>query len=110
MILRNWKGIAKKEYEEKYINHLLYNTFPKLSKINGFIDAKIFRRPTGKGIEFLILTSWETIDAIKNFAGERINTAVVPKEVQEMMVDYDKDVIHYELVKNYSAEKNINTY
>jgi hypothetical protein len=32
------------------------------------------------------------------------------KEVQEMMVDYDKDVIHYEFVKNYSAEKNINTY
>lgn len=56
------------------------------------------------------MTSWETIDAIKNFAGERINTAVVPKEVQEMMVDYDKDVIHYELVKNYSAERNINTY
>lgn len=40
MILRNWKGIAKKEYEEKCINHLLYNTFPNLSKINGFIDAK----------------------------------------------------------------------
>jgi hypothetical protein len=56
------------------------------------------------------LTSGKTIDAIKNFAGERINTAVVPNEVREMMVGYDNDVIHYELVKNYSAEKNINTY
>ena len=53
-----------------------------------------YSNATGEGVEFLILISWETIDAIKNFAGERINTAVVPKEVQEMMVGYDNDVIH----------------
>jgi hypothetical protein len=57
-----------------------------------------------EGVEFLIITEWETLDAIKQFAGEKIEVAVVPKLVQEIMVKYDEYVSHYEV--NFGTRKD----
>ena len=101
-ISRHWKGIAKPEEADNYIHHLRNDTFPKLARIEGFIKAFILRRPLDQGTEFLIVTTWRSLEAIRKFAGESIDTAVVPLSVQAMMVEYDKDVSHYEIVEEYS--------
>jgi hypothetical protein len=41
------------------------------------------------------------MDAIRQFAGENAETAVVPSEVQAMMLEYDLRVVHYEIVQVY---------
>ena len=102
MISRYWKGVAKPEEADHYIHHLQNDTFPKLAKIEGFISASILRRSTGDGIEFLIVTTWRSLEAIRQFAGAATQTAVVPPEVQAMMVKYDREVVHYEIVEEYS--------
>jgi len=101
-ISRHWRGIAKPEEADHYIHHLRSETFPELARIEGFIKASILRRPVGEGTEFLIVTIWQSIEAIHKFAGESANTAVVPPSVQAMMVDYDREVAHYEIVEEYS--------
>ena len=106
MISRHWKGLAKPEEAENYIEHLRDDTFPKLSKIDGFIDASILSRPTQKGIEFLIVTRWRSIHAIKAFAGEAATVAVVPSIVQEMMVDYEHEVVHYEIKEVFAGTES----
>ncbi|MGZ3559337.1 MAG: antibiotic biosynthesis monooxygenase family protein, partial [Thermodesulfobacteriota bacterium] len=73
-----------------------------LARIEGFIEASILKRPIGEGTEFLIVTTWQSIEAIRNFAGESATTAVVPPPVQLMMVEYDREVAHYEIVEEYS--------
>lgn len=70
MISRHWKGIAKHEKADSYMDHLKNDTFPKLSKIGGFIEASILSRPVEQGTEFLIITVWESMEAIRDFAGE----------------------------------------
>ena len=102
MISRHWKGVAKPEEADHYIHHLRNDTFPKLAKIGGFISASILRRSVPKGTEFLIVTTWQSMEAIRQFAGESVHIAVVPPEVQAMMVDYDREVAHYEIVEEYS--------
>jgi heme-degrading monooxygenase HmoA len=102
-ISRHWRGIAKPEEAEKYIHHLRNGTFPELAGIEGFIKASILRRPIGEGTEFLIVTTWQSIEAIRKFAGESASTAVVPPSVQAMMVEYDKEVAHYEIIEEYSG-------
>lgn len=97
MISRHWKGIAKPEETDNYIRHLRRDTFPQLRSIEGFIDATILKRPTDDGIEFLIVTVWESLDAIKQFAGEIPTVAVVPPNVQAMMIAFDSHVTHYEI-------------
>jgi len=95
MIERHWKGIAKREMAKDYIIHLKNDTFKRLTTIRGFISAKILKREVAQGIEFLIVTKWQNVDAIRGFAGANIDIAVVPDHVQELMITYDKTVQHY---------------
>ena len=99
MISRQWKGIAKSSEAQRYTDHLRNDTFPKLANIHGFIHATILQRTVPEGEEFLIVTVWQSLDAIRQFAGDNAETAVVPEVVQAMMVDYDKTVRHYAIVE-----------
>jgi len=101
MIARHWKGIAKAELAAAYTAHLLEETFPALSQLKGFIKAYILTRAVTNGVEFLIITEWGSLLAIKAFAGEDMETAVVPKIVQEMMVQYDQKASHYEIAHEF---------
>lgn len=101
MISRHWTGVAKKERADEYVHHLKMDTFKQIKRIAGFISAQILKREVEEGIEFLIITEWESLDAIKQFAGERFNTAVVPPPVQDIMVRYDDKVRHYDV--NYKT-------
>jgi len=81
MISRHWKGIAKPDQAEAYIRHL--------------------RRNVDTGTEFHVVTLWSSLDAIKAFAGERPDIAVVPTTVQTMMASHDSHVVHYEVADTY---------
>jgi heme-degrading monooxygenase HmoA len=98
MISRKWRGVARTEEAENYIRHLQSETIPQLSRISGFVSALILRRPIADGVEFMIVTTWRSMDAIRHFTGDREDVAVVPEAVQAMMVDYDTKVAHYEIV------------
>lgn len=98
MIQRHWKGLAKRGEANNYIRHLETETFPLVSAIAGFVDASIVRRSTGDGVEFLVVTSWESMDAIRKFAGDDPDAAVVPGAVKGMMLNWEERVKHYEVV------------
>jgi heme-degrading monooxygenase HmoA len=104
MIARHWKGIAKPELADAYEQHLLSETFPHLLQIKGFIKASILKRRLAAGIEFLIITQWDSLSSIKAFAGEDIEIAVIPQKVREMMVHYDDKAFHYEVAKEFDRE------
>lgn len=98
MISRQWRGLARTSSAESYVNHLQLETFPAIAQLPGFIAASILRRALPEGIEFLIVTQWDSLESIQAFAGTNVGHAVVPEKVQEMMVDYDQAVRHYEIV------------
>jgi len=99
MISRQWRGLAKARHAEAYVEHLRTEIFPAIAKIPGFLGASILRRTVSQGVEFLVVTEWASLDAIRAFAGEDIEQAVVPSKVQDMMVEYDRIVRHYEVVQ-----------
>jgi heme-degrading monooxygenase HmoA len=99
MISRQWRGLAKPAHADEYVEHLRNETFPQISTISGFIDASILRRNVKEGVEFLIVTRWDSIEAIQRFAGREADVAVVPQKVQEVMTEYDRKVRHYEVVE-----------
>jgi heme-degrading monooxygenase HmoA len=99
MISRQWRGLAKSSHSAAYLEHLREETFPKLKKIPGFVSASILQRTAPDGVEFLIVTNWESLDAIHGFAGADAEIAVVPPSVQEMMVEYDDRARHYQIIQ-----------
>ena len=98
MISRQWRGLARTSQAQNYIEHLRTDTFPALRTIQGFLAASILSRPLGDGIEFLVVTQWHALDDITRFSGADLEAAVVPAEVAQMMIDYDRRVKHYEVV------------
>ena len=100
MISRQWRGLAHANQAQNYVKHLRNHTFPTLREIPGFVDASILLRPVENGVEFLIVTQWDSLQAIARFAGSDSETAVVPAEVMAMMIEYDRRVKHFEVVEN----------
>jgi heme-degrading monooxygenase HmoA len=98
MISRHWKGVARRERADDYVRHLQEQTFPAIRPLPGFVAAAILRRDVPKGVEFLVLTQWSSLAAIRAFAGDDVEAAVVPDAVQRMMVEYERRVQHYEVL------------
>ena len=98
LIARHWKGVTTAANAEAYTAHLRRETFPALSRIAGFEHASIQWRGVSDGIEFLIVTVWRSLDAIKAFAGDDVEAAVVPPAAQALLSRYDDRVTHYEIV------------
>jgi heme-degrading monooxygenase HmoA len=99
VISRQWRGLAKAEFADAHVGHLRSETFPAIRCLSGFESAAILRRPVRDGVEFLVVTEWSSLDAIRAFAAEDVEAAVVPEKVRQMMLDYDRVVRHYEVVK-----------
>jgi len=98
MISRQWRGLARPESAQAYVEHLKSETFPALRKLRGFRRAAILRRELPEGVEFLVITEWESVEFIRAFAGARADAAVVPQAVRDMMIEYDRVVRHYDVV------------
>ena len=98
MISRQFRALAHPHRAHDYVVHLRTETFPALRKIPGFIDASILSRPFGSGVEFLIVTRWDSIEAVARFAGPDPEAAVLPAKAADMMIEYDRRVRHFELL------------
>jgi len=99
MIARHWRGVVKAERAADYVEHLQADTFPAIRKLPGFVSASILRRAIDDGVEFVVITQWTSLAAIRAFAGDDIEVAVVPQAARDMMHDYDRAVRHFEVVQ-----------
>lgn len=73
---------------------------PELKGIDGFDGATLLKQETPDGIEFLVLSRWTSMEAIRRFAGSDVGKAVVEPEAIAALIDYDRTVRHYEVVED----------
>jgi heme-degrading monooxygenase HmoA len=95
-----WRGVAIQERANDYIKHLQQSVFPALHQIDGFKEVYLLRRNSSDGVEFVVLTLWESMDAIRKFAGENPEVAVVAPTARALFREYDAEVKHFEIVLN----------
>jgi len=99
IILRMWKGQAAPEKAEKYVQHATKNVFPELRAIAGHRGAYLLCRAVNGAVEFVVLTLWDSMDAVRKFAGAKPDKAVVAPEAQALLSSFDDFVSHYEVVE-----------
>ncbi len=99
MILRLWKGQVTPEKAEKYVQHATENVFPELRAIAGHRGAYLLRRAVNGAVEFVVLTLWDSMDAVRKFAGAKPEKAVVAPQAQALLSSFDDFVSHYEVVE-----------
>jgi heme-degrading monooxygenase HmoA len=95
MISRHWIGTVRNEMVGEYISHLTNTVFPDLNRVEGIINAYYLKSVAEDGTKFLVVTEWETVNAIIAFAGPDYEKAVVDPYSKAMMLCYEKKVRHY---------------
>lgn len=102
MIIREWRGRALRSREGAYPDHFNGKVLPQLKELPGFIGAHLCRRRKDDLLEFVVLTRWESLDAIRAFAGPHYERAVVEPAAAAALTDYDPLVQHYEILTDAS--------
>ena len=99
MIIREWRGRARRSQADAYPRHFRERVISELRDIPGFMGAQLSRRDVDGGLEFLVLTQWQSMDAIRGFAGTEVDKAVVEPGAAAALVEFDERVRHYEVVE-----------
>lgn len=98
MITRVWWGRTTVDGEGDYVEFLRTTVLPAISEIEGHRGSWVLRRDLEGAVEFGVITLWESMAAVRNFAGDNPEVAVIPPEAEALLSDYDPTVTHYEMI------------
>ena len=96
MITRMWRGWSRSDQADRYERHYRSEVVATLRQVPGFRGARLLRRTIGEETEFLSLTLFDDLNAIRSFAGSDYETAVIAGEARSMLIRFDERVCHYE--------------
>ena len=98
MILRTWHGWTTAVNASSYIEHFRKNVLPELRSIAGFRGALLSRDDRDGEVEFFVQTRWDSMDAVRAFAGDDISRAVVEPEAAAVLSPFDPVVRHFDVL------------
>lgn len=99
MIGRVWHGWTSPEDADEYQQLLEREVLPGIeTKARGYEGVYVLRRDAGDEVEFVTLTLWESIDAVKTLVGDDYEAAYVPAEARRVLARFDTRSVHYDLV------------
>ena len=98
MIARVWRGATKPEHAEAYEAMLKPELLPGLSKVPGFRGSYFLRRDFDLEVEFVTIIFWESLDALKAFAGEDYEISIIPEERRQYLSKHQHRAEHYEVI------------
>lgn len=98
MIARSWAGATRAEDADAYVDYLHTTGLAEYQATPGNRGVLALRRIAGGRAEFLLVTLWDSEDAIRRFAGDDIGRAVFYPEDERYLVARDERVRHYEVV------------
>lgn len=98
MIARTWRGSVRAADAERYVEYLERTGFAAFRSTSGNLGALGLRRRSGGRTEFLLLSLWDSEEAIRRFAGQRPEQAVFFPEDDAFLVERDEHVDHFEVV------------
>lgn len=100
MIVRIWHGWTKPENADAYEALLKSEIFVGIQgrNITGYRGIRLLRRDVEGEVEFITIMDFDSIDAVREFAGEDYTTAVVPPKARAVLAHFDAHSQHYELM------------
>ena len=100
MIARIWHGTVPNEKATEYLRRMRTIALPDYRSIPGNRAAFVLRRVEGSDTHFITLTFWDSEQAIREFAGENIDTAKYYDFDTDFLLDLEPHVKHYELYED----------
>ncbi|MDQ4058824.1 MAG: hypothetical protein M3124_06845 [Actinomycetota bacterium] len=96
MIARIWRGAVRRGDADDYAAYMQNTGLADYRGTPGNRTAIMLRRDAGDRTEFVMFTLWDSMEAIKAFAGDDPEAAVFYPEDDRFLVERDLVVTHYE--------------
>ncbi len=105
MISRIWHGYTTEADADAYENLLRKEIFVGIGnrRIQGYRGIQLLKRRKDTEIEFVTIMLFESIDAVRKFAGNDYEQAVVPPAARKLLTHFDEKSQHYEVVSAQDA-------
>ena len=99
MISRIWHGWTTLENADSYEQLLKDEIFVHIGNrhINGFRSIQLLRQSSANETEFITIMQFDTLESVKEFAGEDYECAVVPDKARQLLKRFDERSQHYEI-------------
>ncbi|HVY83648.1 MAG TPA: antibiotic biosynthesis monooxygenase [Caulobacterales bacterium] len=95
MIVRIWNARTTKENAPAYHAQLESSVFPVMRNLKGFVSAEVLEREDGGEVEIMVLSRWANMAAVRAFAGDAFEQAVVTPAARAALTSFDEQVSHY---------------
>jgi heme-degrading monooxygenase HmoA len=98
MVARQWRGAVRAEDADAYAEYIRGTGMAAYAATPGNRGAWMLRRDLGELTEIVTFSLWESMDAVRAFAGEDPERAVFYPEDERYLVERDLTVTHYDVV------------
>jgi antibiotic biosynthesis monooxygenase (ABM) superfamily enzyme len=98
MVTRLWRGWTTPENADEYERIVGTEVLPSIAARNvpGYHGAYLLRRDVGDEVEFATLMLFDSLDAVRAFAGDDYETAYVPPQARAVLSRFDERSAHYD--------------
>ncbi len=97
MIARVWRGFAPVGTADEYQRHYEAEVATHLRQVAGFRGARLLRLEEAGEVRFTSITFFDSLDAVRGFAGASYELAVVEDEAARVLTRWDERVTHHEV-------------
>jgi len=99
MIARIWHGWTKPENATAYEDMLRDEIFPSIAarNIKGYRGAELFIYKNGAEVEFMTLLRFDSMEAVKEFAGADESKPVIYPKAESLLLRMDERSTHYRI-------------
>ena len=107
MISRIWHGWTTHQNADKYESLLKEEIFVGIEnrQITGFKGIQLLRRELREETEFVTIMTFDSLDAVKEFAGPDYELSVVPEKARAVLSHFDQSSQHYEIEVDRKANR-----
>jgi heme-degrading monooxygenase HmoA len=102
MIARVWRGWASMSSADDYQRHYEYEVAEHLRAVRGFVGACLLRHDDSGEVLFTSITFFSGLDAVRGFAGDDYEQAVVADAARNALDRWDQRVSHHEVAVDIS--------
>src|SRR5216684_270653 len=98
MIARIWRGVTPESKADSYVSYLKKTGVKQYRSTKGNRGVYVLRRVIDGRAEFVLISLWDSMEAVRRFAGPDVEKAVFYPEDKDFLVELESKVSHYQVM------------